>query len=174
MTDDHADRGLAIDEVRADREQTIALLDAIDRSALETPGLGGGDWSAKDLIGHLESWERHALDAIDAWERGEASPIGIALDTLGTDEVNRREVERKAALPLEDVRSSADRTHRELLDAFASFDDTLWNATTDGDRTRGQQLGGILGGKRGLFRHDPDHWDELRSFAEEHPGSFAG
>jgi hypothetical protein len=31
----------------------------------------GGYWSAKDLVGHLTSWEEHALGALAAWRRGE-------------------------------------------------------------------------------------------------------
>jgi hypothetical protein len=171
MTDDAADRGRAIAEIREDRARTLALLDAIDPDALATTGLGGGEWSPKDLIGHLETWEQHALDAIAAWGQGERPPIGVALETLGTDEVNRRAVERKAALPIEDIRTSATATHRTLLEALEAAGEDWWQAPADDDRalTRGQRIGGILGGQRGLFRHDPDHWDDLTKFAAAHP-----
>jgi len=171
MTDDAADRRHAIAEVREDRERTLALLDAIDADALTMTGLGGGEWSPKDLIGHLETWEQHALDAIAAWARGERPPIGDALETLGTDEVNRRAVAGKAAVPLEELRTLAADTHRVLLEAFETATDAWWDAPADEDanRTRGQILGGILGGERGLFRHDPDHWDDLAAFGAAHP-----
>jgi DinB superfamily len=170
MTDERADRAEAIDELRDDRARTDMLLDAIDPTAYETTGLGGGDWSPKDLIGHLETWDQHALDAIAAWQAGERPAIGVALETLGTDEVNRREVERKAALPLEEVRTSAAGTHRALLDALASVSDDWWRSHEQGEeRSHGQMLGGVLGGSRGYFRHDPDHWPDLEGFAEQHP-----
>jgi hypothetical protein len=180
MTDERAARDEAIEELRADRAHTDGLLDAIDRAAYETTGLGGGDWSPKDLIGHLESWDQHALDSIAAWRAGERSPIGVALESLGTDEVNRREVERKAVVPLEEVLTSAAGTHRALLDALASVSDDWWQGHQQGEdwlqgreqgeeRSRGQMLGGVLGGSRGLFRHDPDHWPDLEAFAQEHP-----
>jgi hypothetical protein len=170
MTDERADRAEAIDELRDDRARTDALLDAIDPAAYETTGLGGGDWSPKDLIGHLETWDQHALDAIAAWQAGERPAIGVALETLGTDEVNRREVERKAAVPLEEVLTSAAATHRALLEALASVGDDWWGSKEHGDeRSHGQMLGGILGGSRGFFRHDPDHWPDLEAFAKEHP-----
>jgi hypothetical protein len=172
MTDDTADRRQAIDEVRADRVRTLASLDAIDVGALATPGLGGGDWSPKDLLGHLESWEQHALDAIDAWSRGERPPVDVVLEALGTDEVNRREVERKAAIPVEQARASAVATHRALVAALEAAIDEWWGTPVlddDGERTHGQRIGGILGGARGLFRHDPDHWDDLEAFGAAHP-----
>lgn len=170
MTDDAADRDEAIRELREDRARTEALLAAIDPAALVTPGLGGGTWSPKDLLGHLASWEQHALDAIDAWDRGEPPPISVALDSLGTDEVNRREVDRKAAWPMDEVRASAAMTHETLL--AACEEGSVWWAerpAADAERSRGQHLGGILGGERGLFRHDPDHWNDLEAFAAAHP-----
>jgi hypothetical protein len=171
MTDDGADRRQAIDEVRADRARTLALLDEVAPEAFDATGLGGGEWSPKDLVGHLESWEQHALDAIAAWERGASAPIGVALDTLGTDEVNRREVERKGAAPAEEIRSSAATTHLALVEAMERATEEWWYASPDEDleRSHGQRIGGILGGERGLFRHDPDHWADLESFAVEHP-----
>lgn len=170
MTDDAADRRQAIEEVRADRARTLALLDAIDAAAFETTGLGGGEWSPKDLVGHLESWEQHALDAIAAWDRGERPPIGEARETLGTDEVNRREVQRKAVLPADEIRASSAATHRALVDAMEAATDDWWSATAaGGDRSHGQLIGSILGGEPGLFRHDPDHWGDLEAFAEVHP-----
>ena len=171
MTDDAADRQQAIEEVRGDRVRTEELLAAIDPGAFETVGLGGGDWSLKDLLGHLESWEQHALDAIEAWGRGEQPPIADALRTLGTDEVNRREVAKKAAGSADEIRQGAADTHAKLLQAFEGATDAWWRApAVEGETpTHGQRLGGILGGDLGLFRHDPDHWDDLRSFATEHP-----
>lgn len=171
MTDDDANRGQAIEEVRADRARTEELVASIDAQAFETTGLGGGEWSMKDLVGHLESWEQLALDAIAAWERGEQPPIADALRTLGTDEVNRREVARKAARTVDEVRASSAATHAKLLDAFERATDDWWGGSAvEGEApTHGQRLGGILGGDLGLFRHDPDHWDDLRSFALEHP-----
>ena len=165
-------RDEAIRLAREDRERTSGLLDRIAPEALTATGLGGGTWSPKDLIGHLESWEEHALGALDAWERDERPPIGEQLQTIGTDEVNRREVERKADRELDDVRSSAAATHARLLERFAAISDERWlepPMTGDGDATVGGRLGSILGGRLGGFRHDPDHWADLEAFAADHP-----
>jgi len=165
-------RDEAIRLAREDRQRTNGLLDRIAADALTTMGLGGGTWSPKDLIGHLESWEEHALGALDAWERGELPPIGQQLQTIGTDEVNRREVERKADRGLDDVRSSAAATHARLLERFGALSDERWveaPVPDDGDATVGGRLGSILGGQLGGFRHDPDHWNDLEGFAADHP-----
>jgi hypothetical protein len=171
MTDDAADRAQALRELRDDRARTEVLLAAIDPAALATGGLGGGTWSPADLLGHLESWEEHALDAIAAWGRGEPPPISLALETLGTDEVNRRAVDAKADRTPAVAAVAAASTLETLLAALASFDEATWSAPPEAgdERSRGQHIGAILGGERGLFRHDPDHWHDLEAFARDHP-----
>jgi hypothetical protein len=171
MADDVPARLEAIRIVREDRERTHALLASIDPGAFETAGLGGGTWSPKDLVGHLETWEGFALAALDAWDRGERPATGAQLQALGTDEVNRREVERKAAVRADETRTSASATHTRILDRFAALGDDRWSAAPiAGDQgTVGGRLGSTLGGDLGPFRHDPDHWADLEAFAEAHP-----
>ena len=171
MADDVPARLDAIRIVRADRERTNALLASIDPAAFETTGVGGGTWSPKDLVGHLETWEEFALVALDAWDRGDRAPIGAQLQALGTDEVNRREVERKATVGADETRTSAAATHARILDRFATLDDDRWSGApvAGDDGTVGGRLGSTLGGDLGFFRHDPDHWADLEAFAAAHP-----
>jgi DinB superfamily len=157
----------AIEILRADRDRTVALFALLTPGDMERIGLGGGDWAPKDLVGHLESCEQDALDALAAWDRGDAAPIETAIRTLGIDEVNRREVERKASLSTESIATSAAATHERLLDALETLDDGRWAAhpQPDGDDdTMGRLLGDVLGGTQGLFRHDQDHWHDLETF----------
>lgn len=171
MADDIPARTDAIRLAREDRERTNALLASIDPSAFEAPGLGGGAWSPKDLVGHLETWEENALDALDASDRGERAPVAAQLQALGTDEFNRRAVERKASTPSDVVRTSAAATHARLIERFTALSDERWSSApvAGDDGTVGAQLGRILGGELGPFRHDPDHWNDLEAFATEHP-----
>jgi hypothetical protein len=152
--------------LREERARTQELLDRLSRRRLTAPGLGGGQWSPKDLIGHLASWEEYALDALDAWDRGERAPIDL-LWSIGTNAINRQNVERKAAWPLARVRRESERTFAELLDAIASLTDARWRGpvSSRGRRPLGARLGSILGGPAGPFRHDTSHQPSLRSFA---------
>ena len=171
MTDAAPGKDDAIRLAREDRARTNELLASIDASAFETTGLGGGTWSPKDLVGHLETWEENALAALDAWDRGERAPIVADLQSLGTDEFNRRAVERKASMGADETRTSAAATHAQMLDAFSALSDDRWSSKPieGDDATVGARLGSALGGELGLFRHDPDHWPDLEAFAAEHP-----
>ena len=170
MADDVPGKNDAIRMAREDRDRTDALLASIDPAAFETAGLGGGTWSPKDLVGHLETWEENALEALDAWDRGERAPIGAQLQALGTDEFNRRQVEQKASATADATRTSAAATHARMLERFEAISDERWSSPVPGDGgTVGSRLGGTLGGDLGPFRHDPDHWPDLEAFAAEHP-----
>jgi len=171
MADDAPGRDEAIRLAREDRERTNALLASIDPSAFETTGLGGGTWSPKDLVGHLETWEENALAALDAWQTGDVAPIVADLQALGTDEFNKRAVERKAPMSADETRSSAAATHARMLERFGALSDGRWSSKPieSDDATVGTRLGSTLGGELGLFRHDPDHWPDLEAFAAEHP-----
>jgi hypothetical protein len=163
-------RDEAIRILRTDHLKTWELLDRIAGYALTTPGLGGGDWSPKDLIGHLESWEQHALDAMDAWSHGRVAPSDRALRTMGLDAFNLAEVRRKAAWSLARTVDSAAATHRRLLAALGAISADAWAAppTNRSRRALGTHLGGILGGPAGSFRHDLAHHPELEAFAADH------
>jgi len=156
--------------VRTDRRTLLKPIDRLPARALSRAGLGGGDWSPKDLIGHLESWEEHALEALAAWDRGERAAIDRDLEALWLDGVNARNVERKAGARARDAFAHAAETHAALIDAMNGIEDARWDAPVRarGKRTLGQRVGGILGGPEGPFRHDRAHLQEVKEFVAKH------
>lgn len=138
-----------------------------------TPGLGGGTWSPADLLGHLESWEEHALAALDAWAKGEPAPIDVELRRRSLTAVNLAEVERKAGRTGAQARRSAARAHAALLAQIEILTDAAWRApaTSRGRKPLGHRVGQILVGTRDPFRHDEAHLRDLRGFVEMHGSS---
>src|SRR2546427_5501715 len=116
----------AIRILERDRRTTLGLLERLPARALTTRGLGGGDWSPKDLIGHLESWEQHALDALEAWGRDEPAPSDVALRSAGLNALNRAEVERKLRWSAPKARKAAAATHERIVAAIRSLPDERW------------------------------------------------
>ena len=161
-------RRRAVQILHAARAQTLDLIDLLPKAALTRAGIGGGEWSPKDLIGHLASWEEYALDALAAWDRGERAPIDELQFSLSTSRINRHNVERKATLSLARVRHDAERTHAELIAAIEGMSDARWRGpvTERGRKPLAMRLGGILGGPAGYFRHDETHHSSLLGFVE--------
>jgi hypothetical protein len=161
-------RRAALRMLRESRARTFDLLEQVPRGGFTRPGLGGGEWSPKDLVGHLSSWEEYALDALAAWERGARAPIDDLQFTVSTSRINRQNVERKAPWSVARVRRESERTHAELLEAIEAVTDARWRkpATARGRKPLGLRIGGILGGPAGPFRHDDAHHPSLRSFVE--------
>jgi len=159
-------RAEAIELLEHGRAATDALLERVPRNRWSTPGLGGGDWSPKDLIGHLASWEGFALEALEAWDRGERAEIDRLWFSVPTSRVNAENVERKAAWPLAKARRDAARTHLALLDAIRSMTDERWEnpASKRARKPVGVRAGNILGGPKGMFRHDEAHHRSIETF----------
>jgi DinB superfamily len=161
-------RRAALRMLRESRARTLDLLEQIPARAFTRPGLGGGEWSPKDLVGHLSSWEEYALDALAAWERGGRAPIDDLQFTVSTSRINGQNVDRKASWSVARVRREAQRTHAELLEALERLTDSRWRkpATPRGRKPLGARIGGILGGPAGPFRHDEAHHPSLIALVE--------
>ena len=144
------------------------LLARLGPRDLGRSGLGGGEWSPKDLAGHLASWEERALEALVAWERDEPAPIDRLFRTRTLFDINAEAVAAKARLSYAEISRRAGRTHQELVATIRQMSAERWNApaTTRGRRPLGHQLGRILGGPGGVFRHADAHLPDLRAFIE--------
>lgn len=157
----------AIRFLQAERRATERLIASLSAKQLTTVGLGGGTWSPKDLVGHLESWEEHTLAALEAWAAGRGAPIDRALRERGTNAVNAEEVARKASRSLAKSLSSASSTHDALIAALRGITDEAWAspATSRQRRPLGIRVGGLLAGPEIPFAHDRAHLPDLRSFS---------
>lgn len=157
----------AIRRLEEGRARIEELLDLLPRSAMTIPGVGGGAWSPKDLIGHLASWEGYALDALAAWDRDERAPIDDLQFMMSTSRINEQAVERKATWPLARVRREADRTREDLIARIRGMSDARWEgpSTSRGRKPLGARLGALLVGI-GPFGHDAAHVRSLSTFVE--------
>lgn len=95
----------------------------------ERPGaIGGGEWSARDLIGHIDSWEEIALEALEDWRASRRPWIEGHFErgAEGIDELSARAVQEARALALSQVEQRAAEVHRRLLAAIAGMSDAEW------------------------------------------------
>ncbi|MGZ4108530.1 MAG: DinB family protein [Actinomycetota bacterium] len=162
-------RTQAVRMLTEQRAQIDDLLGRFGPRKRTRPGLGGGEWSPKDLVSHLELWERFALDSVAAWERGERSPIDRELWSRSTSAINADGVAAAAHLSWARATRRAEATHAELLALIDGMSDARWRtpATPRARKPFGMRIGQFLAGSTGPFRHDLAHLKDLRAFVAE-------
>lgn len=132
--------------------------------------IGGGEWSAKDLVAHLSSWEEIALRTLEDWRRGVRPWIESVFQEDGAvDRLNEENALAWLAAPGDAVLERFESSHRELTEAIAGLSDDEWTSAatyrTEGEaRTLGRLLGGVLGAPDRPFGHAYAHLQELETY----------
>lgn len=83
-----------------------------------------GEWSLKDLMGHMSSWESVALERIGRMKRNE--PIEVIPDDQ-VDGWNKRFHEQRRDWKLIVVEGEFESLHARLLQEFEKLPDESWN-----------------------------------------------
>lgn len=147
-----------------DAEVSMLLAVIEDGDFVRLGSIGGGEWSAKDLLAHLTFWENNALEALEDWRAGREWRYHEALQGEGSeDPMNDAAIEAARALDADAVRSKAGEVHGKVLEELGAMKPKEWN-TPAGDGTRGSELGAILVGPDGPFRHTWAHLGDLREY----------
>jgi hypothetical protein len=134
--------------------------------------IGGGEWSARDLVGHLTTWEEVALEALEQWRLGERPTVETEIfgSAEGIDAFNARTVEAKRARTGQEIREAAGRIHDAVAGEIGDMEDDEWNARapyeTERRRHLSELLGSILGAPKRPFGHVFAHLGDLRAYVE--------
>jgi hypothetical protein len=72
------------------------------------------DWSLKDILGHVTTWEEELLKYLPAVLAGERTPQYKNLYG-GIDEFNAIQVAGKRKLPLDEIRGQLEETHERVV-----------------------------------------------------------
>jgi hypothetical protein len=86
-------------------------------SRLTEPGVVG-DWSVKDILAHVATWEEEALQHLPVIIAGGRPPRYVTFG--GIDAFNAHMAEQKREIALSDIRRRLDETHSRLLDFIRS------------------------------------------------------
>jgi uncharacterized damage-inducible protein DinB len=92
-------------------------LDALDRLSAEeidSPGTCG-EWSVRDLVGHIAVWDQVAIDKVLGIREGNHPPE----DDESLDQFNERTVEVSRSLELDVIRERMISTHEKLIEDLA-------------------------------------------------------
>ena len=109
----------------------VALKDlyaGLPDSQLTEPGVID-NWSVKDNLAHVTTWEEEALKYLPLIVEGGTPPRYSALYG-GIDAFNARRTEEKRRLSLSEVLSQLDATHRQLVDYVQSVPEEQFTRET--------------------------------------------
>jgi hypothetical protein len=162
-------RDQAVELLEDGNGQLTKLFDRLNDDRFSRPRtIGGGDWSAKDLMGHIAFWEEIALATIDSFHKGEALRFDQAFAPGGIDELNEWNHARKSRWSSDRVRRESQATHSRLIDEIGRLSSKSWNeviASPNARRLRlGTRLGQVLSGPKQRFGHAFAHIPDLEAF----------
>ena len=156
-----------LEEGQSRLDELIASLSGDDLTRPST--IGSGDWSAKDLIGHVAFWEELALKTVGEWRGGEKPEVEQVFASGGPDDLNAQNYERKRDWPLDRVREEAGETHRRLIREIEEMADEEWASKAPYVAERRNrlvtQLGSVLGAPKQPFGHAFAHIPDLEAYA---------
>jgi hypothetical protein len=173
---DAPSRREALATLRQGQDRVAELLAQLSDDQLVEPAtIGGGDWSAKDLIGHIAAWAEVAVEALAEWRRGQMPwverPDGPMSGSDQVDAFNARSVEEKRALGLGEVAQGAQASHRALVAAIEGMTEEEWRSKawypipSGHERTLADLLGFLTAAPKRPFGHAFAHLPDLEAYA---------
>jgi hypothetical protein len=158
MLDPTMDKLRLLDLIRMEHAFLMRALAGLMVDEMGVPGVVG-EWSVKDILAHITTWEQRFLKALAVVERGEAPEwpeAGYTWDDL--DALNARDYSANQDRPLAEVWADFERSFAELLDKTASMPDAALLAPGYYDWT----------GEHALWRYlDANAGDHYREHAEQ-------
>jgi hypothetical protein len=150
------DRSTLVAAIAAGRARLVERLASLPDDALLDPV--DEAWTGKDVVAHLEAWERRVVANLEVLRRG-ATPDR----SLGTDELNDRFFQASRDRPLDDVRAGEDEAYRSVL---VTIDEASDEELFDGRHfawTAGEPLANWFRGN--TDEHYDEHLEQLNRAA---------
>ena len=117
------DKTHLLDEMNSAYTELENILAPLDSEQLTTPGVNG-DWSIKDILAHLTTWQHYLVIRLQAAVRNERPAIqGILSEDEGTaiDKLNAGFYEENKSRPLNEVIADFRTTYRQIVEAVQAL-----------------------------------------------------
>ena len=129
----------------------------LSAAELLEPGVTG-EWSVRDILAHVTTWEEEALEYLPLILKGGTSPR-YRPTYGGIDAFNALMTERKKSLSLAEVLVQVDEVHRRLIDLIERApEDQLARETRFRRRLR-----------LDTYHHYPQHAEAIRRWRAQRP-----
>jgi hypothetical protein len=113
----------ALKQIQDEWTRLLAVLSTFDDDQKLQPRFVG-EWSLKDLMGHISAWESVALERLGRVHRGEDVEF-IPDDQI--DEWNKRFVQQRRGWKLIVVEGEFESVHARLVQEFERLPENLWD-----------------------------------------------
>jgi hypothetical protein len=113
------DRQKILDKIELGWHDFNASFEGLSDELLQQPA-SIGEWSVKDILGHVSTWEEEALKYLPHILHGDRIPR-YSVMYGGIDAFNALTTEKDRKLPLSDIRSHLDETHQKLVTYIQSL-----------------------------------------------------
>ena len=154
------------------------LLTQLSDEELSKPAtMGGGDWSAKDLMCHVARWNELAVEAMEAWRRGEKPAIEDEWDGVdegemsGVDRINADNYDRSKDISPDGARLRMREAHAAITGAISGMDNAEWHSKAPYPTQRrgwlGMMMGSITGAPKLAYGHAFAHLPDLQAYVSE-------
>lgn len=135
-------------ELELERNQLVRNIETCRIRDIDSAFLG--EWSLKDIVGHVASWEAEAVTAIRELQHGKR-PALFDFDRTTGDSWNQDHVERKRDLNFWSILEQLKGGRQRLLEEL--------DAVSDDDlATPGSHYEVLV---RGIIDHDREHWHQI-------------
>ncbi len=151
------DRRRLLGELELERNQLLRNIETCRIRDIDRPMID--EWSLKDIIGHVASWEAEVVSALLDIQEGRRAAI-LDFDEERTDAWNQDHVERKRSLTFWSVLEQLKAGRERLLATVAEFDDA---AIGEEGRVPNQLL-------QVVANHDKEHWHIIAAYLAGMPG----
>ena len=97
-------------------QELLASWEGLPEEAFFQPGACGPEWTIKDTMNHILTWQEAALRILPMLARGEKAALG-----MGTERFNAQEYLRHKDVSLDETLRNLMATRRKLLDLIATL-----------------------------------------------------
>lgn len=173
------DRETAIRELDVEHNAVRALIETLTPEEMTRPDTieYGLYWdqelSFKDLLAHLITYEAYSIEAVAAWERGEAHPVVAAMLTAeGGRRIHYAGIEDRRSCTLDEMLAEWERTQSRLMEIIRGLSNAQWHEKASYPTKTPTDLGGILevilvAPPRPPYRHLPVHIPETEAYIDK-------
>ena len=145
------ERRRLLGELELERNQLMRNIETCRIRDIERPIIG--DWSLKDITGHVSAWEAELISALREARAGRR-PALLDFEDAHVDAWNQDRVERLRSLTFWSVLELLKAGRARLLALLAEFDD---DALGEDGRVPNRLV-------RVIVEHDREHWRQIAAY----------